>query len=387
MYVKFQRTLRRMLACVLSVLLGVIAVLGYTGETAKAVPYTDGIMFGQYYRLRHSQSKLYLTMNSTSDADNVGCSLQVRNANNKGQIFYLGIFNSTNTYSLSPLSSSSRRVLTLASASNSNNINIVLKANTASKTQQWEITRTTLGYRIDSYANDKVLGTRLNGTSVGTAIATQGYSMLSTDWYFEPAYEGYASYFMTAGDLSKHNSDTVNRIVDLMEASKYECERVNLPVTGNIRIAIPNNRMTVIHGHGSPGKTVLNQSDGTTQYLYSEKATSGNMSFDFMTQKNSYIMFISCKSATASDTRRSMIEAAFDNGVCCVTGYKNNVAAGEDYFEVMMTYIQKFPTMTLYEAMSNADKTYTADQRKVDNCPANVSNRTTYGNPNFSIHM
>ena len=96
-------------------------------------------MFGQYYRLRSADANLYLTMNSTSDADNVGCSLQARSPNNSKQIFMLGMNSSSNTYTLSPMSSSSRKVLSLANNSNSNGVAIVLKSNTGASTQGWNI--------------------------------------------------------------------------------------------------------------------------------------------------------------------------------------------------------------------------------------------------------
>ena len=145
--------------------------------------------------------------------------------------------------------------------------------------------------------------------------------------------------------------------------------------------------MTVFHGHGSEGRLELNQSNGEKKYLYSQKPTNGDMSFSFSTRRSSYIMFISCKSASKSSTRESMVTAASNQGARCVTGYVTNVAGGEDYLEKMMIYIQKFPDMTLYYAMKNADAEYTADQRKQENCPANVNNRYTVGNPNFSINM
>ena len=108
-------------------------------------------MFGQYYRLRSADANLYLTMNSTSDADNVGCSLQARSPNNSKQIFMLGMNSSSNTYTLSPISSSSRKVLSLANNSNSNGVAIVLKSNTGASTQGWNIDLTTQGYFIKSY--------------------------------------------------------------------------------------------------------------------------------------------------------------------------------------------------------------------------------------------
>ena len=133
-------------------------------------------MFGQYYRLRSADANLYLTMNSTSDADNVGCSLQARSPNNSKQIFMLGMNSSSNTYTLSPMSSSSRKVLSLANNSNSNGVAIVLKSNTGASTQGWNIALTTQGYFIKSYFNGKTISTKSHGTTRGSTISSYDYS-------------------------------------------------------------------------------------------------------------------------------------------------------------------------------------------------------------------
>ncbi len=370
---------KKILACFISIVICFAAISSYATYHTSAVPYTHGIMFGQYYRLRHVDSNLYLTMNSTSDADNVGCSLQLRSPNNNAQIFYLGISNSTNTYTLSPLSSASKRVLSLSNSSSSNNIPIVLKSSSSNDTQLWSISQTTFGHSIKSYCNNKYMATRSLNTAAGTAITTYSYSAASTDWRFEPAYEGTSAYFVTT-TLSTKNSNTVNRIINNISSSGYDCERINLPVSSHIRVATPSNRLTVLHGHGGAGYIVLDQSNGTKDYMYSDD-------FKFLTYRNSYMMFISCNSAASTSSRDSLIDIAYNQGACCVTGYNNSVAGGENYLEVMMNYMQKFPTMTLYEAMLNADKTYTAEQRKQEACPANTTNRCTYGNSNFSIYM
>ena len=376
---------KKAVAFLLAICVLFISFVNCKNNYVSAVPSTDGIMFGQCYRLRNAKANLYLTMNSTSDADNVGCSLQARNANNSAQIFRLGIYNSTNTYNLSPLSSSNR-VLSLENTSNANNVSIVLKSNSASSSQAWYINMTTQGYMIKSYLNGKTITPKSLGSARGTAIGSYSYSTSYSDWQLEPAYEGMASYFVTT-TLSQKNSDTVNRIKGKISSSGYDCNKVDLPVPGNIMMAIPESRMTVLHGHGRPGCMQLDQTNGKIMYLYSEKPTNNSIAFSFSTRRNSYIMLITCQGATASSTRESLVDAAYSKGARCVTGYKNNVAGGEDYFEKMMNYIQKFPDMTLYYAMKNADGEYTADQRKVESCPANSSNRYTLGNPNFAINL
>lgn len=131
----------------------------------------------------------------------------------------------------------------------------------------------------------------------------------------------------------------------------------------------------------------MDQTDGSSCYLYSENATSGNVEFNYFTQRNSYIMLISCKSAASTSSQCSLVQAAYNQGACCVTGFRNNVAGGEAYLEKVMYYIQTFPGMPIEDAMLNADEEYTAAQREETNCPANTSNRMTIGLSDMSINM
>lgn len=183
--------LKRIVSCILSITICFVTILSYSNYHLSAAPSTPGIMFGQYYRLRHADSNLYLTMNSTSDIDNMGCSLQARSSSNAAQIFYLDLYNSSNAYSLSPLSSSSRKVLSLSSSATSNNIPIVLKSNTSANTQKWNISQTTRGYAIKSFFNSKAISPRSFATAVGTPIVSYDYSLLNQ-----------------IGNLSLHMKDT-----------------------------------------------------------------------------------------------------------------------------------------------------------------------------------
>lgn len=357
----------KIVGCFLSVLICISAIASCANYRVKAAPSTDQIMFGEYYRIRNGKTGSYLTMNSLSDTSGVGCSQSVRSNYNKGQIFYLGIDNKTNTYYLSPMSSPSKKVLTLTGAGSSTNLPLSLEKNLSVNTQKWTLSRTTPGYRIVSYAN-----------------ITNAFSNI--DWRFEPAYSGSASYFMTASDLSSSNSVIVNDAVSKIEALGYDCERVDLPVTGHIRFATPGNRLTVFHGHGSPGHMKLDQKDGTFVRMYSENAPSGNLTLNFSTTKNSLVVFIVCKSATASSNRMSLQDAAWCKGANTVMAFKNNVAGGEEYLKYVINYMNLHPDYTVNQAATAAKVYYSAEQIDSENCPANPSNVDICGLP-ISVNM
>lgn len=357
----------KIVGCFLSVLICISAIASCANYRVKAAPSTDQIMFGEYYRIRNGKTGCYLTMNSLSDTSGVGCSQSVRSSYNKGQIFYLGINNNTNTYYLSPMSSPSGKVLTLTGAGSSTSLPLSLEKNLSVNTQKWTLSRTTPGYRIVSYAN-----------------ITNAFSNI--DWRFEPAYSGSASYFMTASDLSSSNSVIVNDAVSKIEALGYDCERVDLPVTGHIRLATPGNRLTVFHGHGSPGHMKLDQKDGTFVRMYSENAPSGDLTLNFSTTKNSLVVFIVCKSATASSDRMSLQDAAWYKGANTVMAFKNNVAGGEEYLKYVINYMNLHPDYTVNQAATAAKVYYSAGQINSENCPANPSNVDICGLP-ISVNM
>lgn len=357
----------KIVGCFLSVLICISAIASCANYRVKAAPSTDQIMFGEYYRIRNGKTGSYLTMNSLSDTSGVGCSQSVRSNYNKGQIFYLGIDNKTNTYYLSPMSSPSKKVLTLTGAGSSTNLPLSLEKNLSVNTQKWTLSRTTPGYRIVSYAN-----------------ITNAFSNI--DWRFEPAYSGSASYFMTVSDLSSSNSVIVNDAVSKIKALGYDCERVDLPVTGHIRFATPGNRLTVFHGHGSPGHMKLDQKDGTFVRMYSENAPSGNLTLNFSTTKNSLVVFIVCKSATASSDRMSLQDAAWYKGANTVMAFQNNVTGGEEYLKIVLDNMRKNPSATVYDSMKSAMDYYTEKQLQDKTCPANLNNVLLVGPP-VSINM
>lgn len=335
-----------------------------------SMPETNGIIFGQYYRIRLQHTDYYLTLDSNEDKDGITCSLHTRTEGDAGQIFYIGGNNSTGTYYFKPLSSPSGRVLSLASSGTGENVKIVLRSQASSNLQRWNISTTTPGYQIRSYSNGKVMGAMSNNINAGTAITSRTYQTGKTDWRFEPAYSGSASYFVAANDLSSSGSKSVNNIVSDLSNCDYTTTRVDLPVTGHVRMATPGNRLTVIHGHGSAGMICLEQQDNTDKWLFSENPSSGNIALNFTMNRNSLVIFISCNSATASNNRKSMTVAAREQGAACAIGFNNSVAGGEKYVEKLIYQMNLYPSATLNDLILAVNTTYSTAEKSKASCPA-----------------
>lgn len=362
-----------------TLIITITAILGCSFN-AKAFNYTHGIMFNQYYRLRHAGTGYYLTMNSSSDSVSVICSLQARSVSNSRQIFYLSIDYNTNTYYFSPNTSTTGKVLSLQNNSDITNNQIILNTKIPADRQKWKIARTGYGYMITTYLGSTVLAPRSLGTTIGTTVATATYSNSAMcNWILEPAYSGTATYSVTASSVYESNVSEIINDLGVMGYSRY---RANLPSSGEIRERFSNSRFNVIHGHGDAGFINLEQSDGSTVKLYSENALSDGVEYSASGYKSSYVILISCKSATASSDRCSMVSKVFASGAMCVTGFKNNVAGGEIYCSYLTDYLKA--GYTVEGALAKADAEYSAADKENSACPANSNNRETYGFTNFS---
>ncbi len=359
------------------------------GQNVQAYDVPNGTMFRQYYRLKNVASNLYLTVNSSVDSENTGCSLRPRYAGNDTQIFYLEIDMSTDSYYLIPKSSSSNRVLSLYSSTTGNGNPIVIKTNTSSTTQQWKLYTSTSGCYLRSNHDGRTLTPSSLGVSSGTAISTWTYVSGYSDWIFEPAYSGTASYFVTTSDVqnSTDNNATVNRIVNRLGTMGYTSSRVELPPSGRLRVTLPLNRLTVIHGHGSAGRISLEQTNGSILHVYSENPPSGKEYFEYGTTRNSLVVFITCQGGASTSARCSMAQAAYNKGAGCVIAFNNNVRGGEDYMEIVLDYMKTYPSMPVKDAIANANLHYTAEDRADVSSPAHPGNAVIVGNGNISLNM
>ena len=180
------KALKRLFVSLMMIILFCLLSLYSSSVVTNAFNYTHGIMFNQYYRIKNVSSGLYLTMNSSSDAENVGCSLQERSMYDSKQMFYLTIDYNLNTYYFSPRSSTSGRVLSLSTPANIIYNSVVLKTNTSSNQMKWTITKTEHGYRIAPYSCSYVMAPLFLSNNVGTDIATWSFQYYYTEWLLEP---------------------------------------------------------------------------------------------------------------------------------------------------------------------------------------------------------
>ncbi len=387
----FKPVVKKSLACFISIVFSVVFFASYMNIRTYAFDYTQGIMFGQYYRIRNAKTNLYLTMNTTKDEENLGCSLQPYASYPPAQIFYLDKDINTSTYYLIPVSSSSQRVLSLTSSSDINNNMIVLKTKTSVDTQKWRIGRSMYGYCLQPYSGNKAMAPASLGTTTGTRIATWTYSSNICDWILEPAYTGSSVYHVLttfSNDENGQSSTTsVNNIVNSISAMDYDAYRTDLPSVAEMRVRTSSSRFTIYHGHGNVGFMRADQKNGSFVDVFSQKLNSSQEEFDFWTQRNSYVMFITCYSAASDSSRCSLVQAAYNQGACCVTGFRNSVAGGEFYFETVVDLMENNPTMTLETAMNCADEIYPAVAQIGEDNPANTNNRMTIGLSNITLNM
>lgn len=378
------KTIKRSFSIFAALIVTLTAILSCSFNV-QAFDIAPGIMFNQYFRLRHAGTGYYLTMNSSSDSVSVICSLQARSEGNSRQIFYLSIDYNANTYYFSPNTSSTGKVLSLQNNSDITNNTIILNTNVSYDRQKWKISRTAYGYKITSNLGTKVLAPKSLGTTVGTTIATATYSSSAMcNWILEPAYSGTATYCVTTNDLTSTNSSYVDTIVTRLGAMGYNSYRTNLPSYGEVRERFASSRFNVLHGHGGPGYIFLKQADGSSICMCSENAGASDIVLDVGAYRSSYVMVISCYSATDSSLRQSLVDKIYSSGAMCVTGFKNSVTDGEKYL-YYMSYNLKFGG-TINEAFEYADSFFVDIKDNAD-CPANPDNRVTLGFTDFCPYM
>ena len=363
-----------------AVLICAFSMINLPSMEAKSLSFVQGFMFNQYYRIKNVESGLYLTMNSQYDYENTGCSLQTRSDNNNSQIFYIKLCYSDDAYALIPKSSTNNRVLT-GDSTNS----VKLKTDVSSSYQKWIINLTVNGYSIKNLESFSFL-VPINATS-NSEVCTGSFSLEYSEWILEPAYEGKCSYFVATNDLNSSNSPIVDQIVDLFDDYGYDEERVDLPVSGRLMVRTPVNRVTVFHGHGFASALKFSQSNGNDYWLYSENPPSGSIAYTCGSYRNSFIAFLSCESAAQSDTRCSLVDAAYNMGAGCVMGFVYSVAGAESYLNTVLFYESVFHSTSLSDCMILADMDYCATQRAEETCPANTNNRYISGNSNLSIFL
>lgn len=389
----FSKSVKRFLCLVLSAMFCVLCI-GMDHDlpiTANAIP---GVYPGQYYMIKNAYTGYYLTMSSTSDTNGVTCTLRSRTADST-QHFKINPYNGS--YMIQPRTSTAGKKLAYSNC-NSNGNAITLQSGSVSN-QLWTITRGTYGYRI--CAKDSTAGLSLGmnsyNTTEGVAANLWQYSLNISDWIFEPAYQGNMKYFAITELTDEYNDNAeANAIVTRFGTIGYDATRINYPTATQIASNIVSSRCAVFHGHGGIGYIRLDDEEGNQTRFFSENPLSGGPSLETMFSGDvwnrlDYVMFITCFSATgeSNNYRRSMIDYAYDElGVSCVTGFKNEVAGGEQYlYYMMMAMSFSGDAITLDRAFAYADSMYSETDKGDPSCPANGDNRVTLGFTNKTIEM
>ncbi|MCM1529028.1 MAG: hypothetical protein NC093_03430 [Alistipes sp.] len=298
-----------------------------------------------------------------------------RQNGNANQIFYLGTngYNAI-TFTCSTLSNSYRLTV-----SDSNQLSFTTTSYTDSSVI-FDVYSTLQGHYIKSRKTGRYLCVNQGKVVLEAQLTHRCY------WFFEPASSGHASYFLTADDLDDTHNGMVDNCVDYMRQMGYDTERVDLPHWNQPYVTTGVNRITVYHGHGGPGFISISQPVGAR--MYSENVPSGqyrSQAVSPIANSNSYIVFISCHSAEDAADRRSLVEVAYESGANCVTGFANEVAGGERYFEIVFQLMASDPNMTLTKALDEARKRFGNVMDSAS--PANVHNRVTLGYMDFSFNM
>lgn len=349
-----------------------------------------GVGGGDYYYVKSNYSNLYLTLNSTSSN-----AIQKYFTGLSNQQFILD-YQGSGYYVIRPRISTSTVLGVYSANSNTNGALISAGTNQGYNHQKWSIKRNTNGtYKllIASSNNSKGLAITNNSSSSGATLNIWTYSSTYCDWILEPAYIGTSSYFLTANDVSANGMNAINSIKNSLSRMGYSNSYTYLPYPSSVYSNLPNKRLTIIHGHGSPGVVACKQANGSTYSLYSSKYNPGynnasisNYSYNKL-GKEQFIMYIACHSGAAPSGGQSMVDATYNKGASYVMGFKNGVAGGEYYAKYLFSYLEN--NKTISTSINNANYDFQRVYSGVDwsLSPANSSNRCSRGYSNKRLKL
>lgn len=174
----------------------------------------------------------------------------------------------------------------------------------------------------------------------------------------------------------------------------YSAYVSNLPSARELFNDIPNNRITIIHGHGTAGKFALKQDDNSIQYLTLDKSISSNdySLWDYSElelDSNILILDNCCQGDRPYDIpgeqslSRDYYLYAY-GGAKCVIGYKNDVSLSGEWGQYFFEYSDN--NLNISEAAERATIFFN-DQFPDNNSnyPTASNNQTIYGNTNNKI--
>lgn len=382
--------MKRIGACLIAAACAFLSLLSFSPSVpAQAV---DGLCSGMYYRIRNEYTGLYLTMaNSTTTST---CSQQGF-IDSDQQVF--AIVSNGSYFSIRPRNLSYSPYGLGVSSSGANTIGTTVELRSSSSEIYWSFLElsSTRRYRIiNSASTSGICMCPMGGsTSVGATVSLMSNSTSGSVWVLEPAYEGAANYYAIA-NLGVDDSAHAAIIMYYLNSIGYSTNnRIHdRPSPSDIISLMGTGRISVFHGHGSPGKLVIDaipEQGIPEQTIYSENSGS-NPAFssiaDANFRKQDYMFLGSCQSATGNEYRRSIAEVCFSKGASCVTAFSNNVAGAGTYLQ-HETYAIKHYSATISDAISYANGCYSAEEKAAPNHPANSNNRVTLGNTNRHLAL
>ena len=161
---------------------------------------------------------------------------------------------------------------------------------------------------------------------------------------------------------------------------------LSCPTAYTVYYGMQEDQATVLHGHGSPGYIAIHDSSGqTVGGIYSNNSSATYTLSNYSSSAlydDKFMAFIACKSALADNngsTTNSLAGMAYQKGARFSLGFKNNVAGGEDFVNLLLGRLEQGYTFqsALAYCYSNFDSIYGCNG---SSCPGHSSNLGIWGN-------
>lgn len=174
--------------------------------------------------------------------------------------------------------------------------------------------------------------------------------------------------------------------VDLIGEMGYIAKSVTLPLPTDTFNDLPTRKISIVHGHGSPGYIRFdNEEGGSDGYLYGHTATLYNSDArisDYTTDGLDFVdlaIYTSCYSACSNNN--SVAQWTYAKGAQAVLGYHHEVTRGEYFSAYLLAYLKLGQTLEVatQNAIQLFDSTF-SDLLTNDTRASSPSNLRFYGN-------
>ena len=179
----------------------------------------------------------------------------------------------------------------------------------------------------------------------------------------EPAATGPILWYHVTTPLNEPDVSYCAKIREVGEQMGYTSYISNLPTASALYNDLPTSTIGIIHGHGDPGISYLDQKNGAAQQLLTTYSVSGYTYKNITSYSsnalanNNLIMYFTCKSARPYSTDDSMVEIAYERGANCVTGFYDPVWKAEHWGKFVFEYSHN--RVNLGRAIEQANAAYT----------------------------